>query len=148
MDDETAAALRDLVALADSLAGQFRPEFDLGYWSGVEGAEPWYVRFEGDIKDTEFTVLGLHGSRGAAEGGRRGSAASSRSRAVAALGDGVVTTGEVPTCAECGQPVERCSECLHEHDWYDHVGPDEHMCQWCLRSDYANDPCGRGPHRG
>ncbi len=30
-------------------------------------------------------------------------------------------------------------------DWYDHVGPQEHMCRWCLRSDYDNDPFGRGP---
>ena len=59
MDDETATALRHLVALADSLQGRFRPEFDLGYWSGVEGAEPWYVRFEGDIEGTEFTVVGF-----------------------------------------------------------------------------------------
>ncbi len=58
MDDDTAAALRDLVALADALPGQFRPEFDLGYWSGVTGAESWYVRFEGDVEGTEFTVLG------------------------------------------------------------------------------------------
>jgi hypothetical protein len=37
VDDDTAAALRDLVALADALPGQFRPEFDLGYWFGVTG---------------------------------------------------------------------------------------------------------------
>jgi len=59
VDDDTAAALRDLVALADALPGQFRPEFDLGYWSGVTGAESWYVRFEGDVEGTEFTVLGF-----------------------------------------------------------------------------------------
>lgn len=59
MDDDTAAALRDLVALADALPGQFRSEFDLGYWSGVTGAESWYVRFEGDVEGTEFTVLGF-----------------------------------------------------------------------------------------
>lgn len=56
---DTAAALRELVDLAESLPGQFKPEFELGYWAGVsEGAERWYVRFEGDIRDNEFTVLG------------------------------------------------------------------------------------------
>lgn len=59
MDQDTAAALADLVALAESLPGQFQPEFELGYWAGVTEAEPWYVRFEGDIKGTEFMVLGL-----------------------------------------------------------------------------------------
>ncbi|WP_432881117.1 hypothetical protein ACQPYH_36695 [Kribbella sp. CA-245084] len=59
MDDETAAALRELVEIADGIPGQFKPEFELGYWAGVaEGAERWYVRFEGDIRDNEFTVLG------------------------------------------------------------------------------------------
>lgn len=77
MNDETAAALRDLVALADSLPGEFRPEFDLGYWSGVQGAEPWYVRFEGDIEDTEFTVLGFT----AAEALRRAAEEALRRRA-------------------------------------------------------------------
>ena len=58
VDDETATALRELVDLADNLPGQFKPEFELGYWAGVsEGAERWYVRFEGDIRDSEFTVL-------------------------------------------------------------------------------------------
>ena len=59
MDDETAAALREMVELADSFPGQFKPEFELGYWAGVsEDAERWYVRFEGDIRDNEFMVLG------------------------------------------------------------------------------------------
>lgn len=59
VDDETATALRELVDLADNFPGQFKPEFELGYWAGVsEGAERWYVRFEGDIRDSEFTVLG------------------------------------------------------------------------------------------
>ena len=59
MEDETAAALRELVELADDFPGRFKPEFELGYWAGVsEGAERWYVRFEGDIRDSEFTVLG------------------------------------------------------------------------------------------
>ena len=53
---------------------------------------------------------------------------------------------EAWTCSECGQAVQRCSECLHNHDWYDHVGPAEHMCQWCLVSDYANDSDGPGPY--
>lgn len=57
--DETAAALRELVALAESMSGQFQPEFELGYWAGVTEAEPWYVRFEGDIQGTEFMVLGF-----------------------------------------------------------------------------------------
>ncbi len=77
MDDDTAAALRDLVALTDASPGQFRPEFDLGYWSGVTGAEPWYVRFEGDIEDTEFTVLGFT----AAEALRRAGEEALRRRA-------------------------------------------------------------------
>jgi hypothetical protein len=60
MEDDTAAALRELVQLADTMPGQFRPEFDLGYRSGVsDDAESWYVRFEGDIEGTEFTVLGF-----------------------------------------------------------------------------------------
>jgi hypothetical protein len=59
VDDETATALRELVDLADNFPGQFKPQFELGYWAGVsEGAERWYVRFEGDIRDSEFTVLG------------------------------------------------------------------------------------------
>jgi hypothetical protein len=59
VNDDTAAALRDLVDLADGFPGAFKPEFELGYWAGVaEGAERWYVRFEGDIRDNEFTVLG------------------------------------------------------------------------------------------
>jgi hypothetical protein len=34
-------------------------EFELGYWARVQdGAERWYVQFEGDISDNEFTVLG------------------------------------------------------------------------------------------
>ena len=43
-------------------------------------------------------------------------------------------------CPECAEDVPRCSECLHVHDSYDHVGPSEHMCQWCLMGDYGNDP--------
>jgi hypothetical protein len=59
MDDDTALALGELVELADHFPGQFRPEFELGYWSGgSKGAERWYVRFEGDIRDNEFTVVG------------------------------------------------------------------------------------------
>jgi hypothetical protein len=58
VDEETATALQELVDLAESFPGQFKPEFELGYWAGVaEGAERWYVRFEGDIRDNEFTVL-------------------------------------------------------------------------------------------
>lgn len=46
-----AAALRAMVDLADAFPGQFKPEFELGYWAGVAGdAERWYVRFEGDIR--------------------------------------------------------------------------------------------------
>jgi hypothetical protein len=57
--EDTATALRELVELADNFPGQFKPEFELGYWAGVaEGAQQWYVRFEGDIRDNEFTVLG------------------------------------------------------------------------------------------
>lgn len=59
MDDETASVLAELVALADDLPGMFRPEFQLGYSSGVVGAEPWYVRFGGDIEGTKFMVMGL-----------------------------------------------------------------------------------------
>lgn len=58
VNDDTAAARADLVTIAGALPGAFRPEFDLGHWSGVSGAEPRYVRFEGDIEDTELTVLG------------------------------------------------------------------------------------------
>lgn len=59
MDEDTAQALAELVELADGYPGQFKPEFELGYWAGVErGSERWYVRFEGDIRDDEFTVLG------------------------------------------------------------------------------------------
>lgn len=59
VDEDTATALREMVDLAEHIPGQFRPEFELGYWARVsEGAERWYVRFEGDIRDSEFTVLG------------------------------------------------------------------------------------------
>lgn len=59
VDADTVSALREMVELADHLPGQFKPEFELGYWAGVaEDAERWYVRFEGDIRDSEFTVLG------------------------------------------------------------------------------------------
>ena len=58
-DSDVAASLAELVALADNYPGAFKPEFDLGYWAGVEGAEPWFVRFEGDIEENEFTVLGF-----------------------------------------------------------------------------------------
>ena len=59
MDHDTATALREMVDLADHFPGQHKPEFELGYWAGVQdGAEQWYVRFEGDIRDNEFTVLG------------------------------------------------------------------------------------------
>jgi hypothetical protein len=58
-DDDTATALREMVDLAEHIPGQFRPKFELDYWAGVaEGAERRYVRFEGDIRDTEFMVLG------------------------------------------------------------------------------------------
>ena len=64
MDDDTAQALQEMVDLAEGFPGQFTPEFELGYWAGVRnGAERWYVRFEGDIRDNEFTVL----ARSAAE---------------------------------------------------------------------------------
>ena len=57
--DATSEALARLAAMADALPGAFRPEFELGYWSGVdEGSESWYVHFEGDIEGNEFTVLG------------------------------------------------------------------------------------------
>lgn len=49
-------------------------------------------------------------------------------------------------CPECAKGDDRCSECQHPHEWYDHVGPDEHMCQWCLVADYDNDPLGKGPY--
>ncbi len=76
MDGDDATALRELVAMADNLPGQFRPEFELGYWAGVTEAEPWYVRFEGDIEDTEFTVLGFT----AAEALRKAAAEAQRRR--------------------------------------------------------------------
>jgi len=48
MDSDVGAALEALVRLANRLPGQFRPEFELGYWSGVaEGKERWFVRFRG-----------------------------------------------------------------------------------------------------
>lgn len=59
MDLETTAAPHEMAELAESFPGAFKPAFELGYWAGVsEGAERWYVRFEGDIRDTQFTVLG------------------------------------------------------------------------------------------
>ena len=48
-------------------------------------------------------------------------------------------------CPECGQSIQRCDECLHAHDWYDHVLID-HMCRWCVMSDYEQDPFGPPPH--
>jgi hypothetical protein len=56
-------ALARLVATAATLPGQFRPEFELGHWSGVaDGADAWYVSFEGDIDGddggSEFTITG------------------------------------------------------------------------------------------
>ena len=48
-------------------------------------------------------------------------------------------------CSECGEDIERCDECQHPHDWYDHVLVD-HMCRWCLLSDYGHDPLGLRPH--
>ncbi|MGH8893221.1 MAG: hypothetical protein ACRDWY_07935 [Actinomycetes bacterium] len=59
MDEDTMSALREMVEMADAFPGGFKPEFELGYWAGVVGnAERWYVRFEGDIRDNDFTVLG------------------------------------------------------------------------------------------
>jgi hypothetical protein len=59
VDEETATALQEMVDLAENFPGQFKPEFELGYWAGVSaGAERWFVRFEGDIQGGEFTVLG------------------------------------------------------------------------------------------
>ena len=58
----------------------------------------------------------------------------------------VETDAPAWTCTECGDAVSGCSECLHVHDYYDHVGPHEHMCVWCVRSDYTNDPLGQGPY--
>lgn len=59
VDEDTATALREMVELSEGFSGQFKPEFELGYWAGVsEGHQRWYVRFEGDIRDNEFTVLG------------------------------------------------------------------------------------------
>jgi hypothetical protein len=51
-------------------------------------------------------------------------------------------------CAESGDEVATCSECLHRHDWYDHLGPHEHMCQRYLLSDYASDPFGQRGNGG
>lgn len=57
-------ALDQLVETANTLPGAFRPEFELGYWAGVDPAEadPWYVRFEGDIMgddgSEEFVLTG------------------------------------------------------------------------------------------
>lgn len=57
--DDTATALQEMVDLANHFPGQYAPEFELGYWAGVrDGAERWYVHFEGDIHGDEFTVLG------------------------------------------------------------------------------------------
>lgn len=57
--DDAAAALQALVDLADAYPGQFKPEFELGYWAGVTGgADRWFVRFEADIAENEFTVTG------------------------------------------------------------------------------------------
>jgi hypothetical protein len=65
MDEDTAAALRDMVHLAKNIPGLFRPEFALGYWAGVqESAERWFVHFEGDIRDSEFTVCRRGGRAG------------------------------------------------------------------------------------
>lgn len=48
-----------MVEVVDTFPGAFRAEFELGYWAGVaEDAQRWYVRFGGDIRDDEFTVLG------------------------------------------------------------------------------------------
>jgi hypothetical protein len=59
VDEDTATGLRELVEVADSFPRQFKPEFELGYWAGVtDGAERWYVRFEGDILDNQSAVLG------------------------------------------------------------------------------------------
>lgn len=59
VDDVTATALREMVDLTDDFPDQFKPEFEPGYWARVQdGAERWYVQFEGDISDNEFTVLG------------------------------------------------------------------------------------------
>lgn len=46
-------------------------------------------------------------------------------------------------CRECGERIDRCDESQHIHDWYDHVGGD-HMCRWCLLSEYDDDPAGDG----
>ena len=56
MDEATATALRELVDLAETMPGGFRPEFELGYWAGVTDADAWYVRFEGDISDGEILI--------------------------------------------------------------------------------------------
>ena len=48
-------------------------------------------------------------------------------------------------CQECGQGITLCDECQHPHDWYDHALMD-HMCRWCLMSDYEHDPMGLPAH--
>lgn len=76
MGDPTSDALHELVILSDAYPGQFRPEFDLGYWSGVQsGSDRWYVRFEADIADNEFTVTGA-----TAEAALRSAIAEAQSR--------------------------------------------------------------------
>jgi hypothetical protein len=55
--NDTEAALKRLVDLAEEMSGQFKPEFELGYWAGVPAsAECWWVRFEGDIRGCELVT--------------------------------------------------------------------------------------------
>ncbi|HEX4338206.1 MAG TPA: hypothetical protein VH062_20015 [Polyangiaceae bacterium] len=62
LGDDIVEALNALVNTADTLFGAYRPEFSLGYWSGVaEGAEAWSCTFEGDIRGDDgdrFFVTG------------------------------------------------------------------------------------------
>ena len=70
LGDDIVEALTALVDTADTLPGEFRPEFNLTYWSGVVGgAEAWSCTFEGDIVGEDggrFFVMGADGRRGSA----------------------------------------------------------------------------------
>lgn len=62
LGEDVATALAALVRTVDELPGQFKAEFRLEYWSGVDApAEAWACTVEGDISGddgSEFTVLG------------------------------------------------------------------------------------------
>jgi hypothetical protein len=62
LGEDVVAALTSMVDTADRLPGQYKAEFTLTYWSGVQApAEAWLCTVEGDIHGDDgdtFSILG------------------------------------------------------------------------------------------